>query len=268
MGRAVQVVPPVARAFQWKPVWWSTPHTVQPEAFFQVCSQDCGMGVQGAIWQDEALEPVSKTRQWPERKGAGVGGSVPDALAGGLVPSAPAVGPVLSAPSVASSSTGPAGYASPVVPPRALASKRGTVLIRTVAAWQQVRNCDLLVQVGHVMKNHYFGNRDGRDPEVQEQVLGTVQMQECLRNAKNIIRRQFSQKPQSTIRVVIESMCGRHRSIAFGQVLGVECSEFAHVEIRHTCVHRWDPSYPAVADDPTPAPRNCLHLKPEIRDGT
>lgn len=279
VARAFQVDPPVARAFQWQPVWWSKPHTVQPEAFTRICDKDCGMGAQGAIWQDEALEPATKKRQWPKLGGAGayVGGSVPNALAGGSVPSAPAGGSVPSAPAggsvpsapaVASSSTGPAGYAVPVVPTQVLASKRGQVLIRTVAAWQNVRNCDLLVQVGHVMKNHYFGDHDGRDPQVQEQVLGTVQMQECLRNAKNIIRRQFAQKPGSTIRVVIESMCGRHRSIAFGQVLGVDCAEFAHVEIRHTCINRWDKTCPPVAEDQSPAPRNCLILKPELRDGT
>jgi hypothetical protein len=242
----------VERHYVWQAPWKHDRQVVQPEAFTHVCSTVDGMGVQGALWSDDPQEPVQKRRAWRRSEeqaavasGASFGGSVPSGDAGQLAASSAA-------------SAAPTG--------QTLTQKRGSVCIRSVAKWQRVHNCDLLLQLDLLPKRLWVDpGKDGRDPEIQEQVLGSQHLRQLMQNAKNVIRQHLSTKG-GLVRVVTDSHQGRHRSVAVAEELGRQCSEFAHVEIKHMCAHRWDPTYPEQPADTAAQPRNMLVLKPETRN--
>eukprot|EP00435_Cladocopium_sp_Y103_P029841 s119_g7.t1 len=149
---------------------------------------------------------------------------------------------------------------------RAAGGKRGSVCVRSFATWQNFRNCDLLLQLRNADKRLFLDqSKDGRSEEVQEQVLASQTLRHMKENARRLILRHLTQNGGS-IRVGIESHMGRHRSVAMAEELGKDCAEFADVEIWHMCVNRWDPSYPALAADSTPAPANQYVLRPESRN--
>ena len=265
----------------WQAPWKHDRQVVQPEAFTHVCSIEGGMGVQGALWATDAQEPVQKRRAWGRSKetaavasGASFGGSVPSGDAGQLAASSAASEspagqtgasfggsvPSGSAGQLASSSAASAAPAG-----QTLTQKRGSVCIRSVAKWQRIHN-DLLLELGLLPKRLWVDRgKDGRDPEIQEQVLGTQHVRHLIQNAKNVIRRHLSTKG-GLVRVVTESHQGRHRSVAVAEELGRQCSEFAHVELKHMCVHRWDPTYAEQPADTAARPHNMLVLKPESRN--
>lgn len=216
------------------------------------------MGLQGALWQDEAgvvAQPVRRT--WPRRTGlshgsgggSDAGGSVP--VAGGSVP-------------VAGGSVPIAAPAVPTAP--LLGAKRGQVVIRSAAQYQNLRNCDLFVDLGAQDRRVFSENdADGRSEAVQEQVLDH-KLRTLLSTLKNWIRRQLWEKRGSCLRVVIQSHHGRYRSVALAEQLGNVCEDFAEVVVFHMAVSRWDSSYGPVPMDTQPPPKNCYCFRPESRN--
>ena len=248
------------------------------------------MGTRGAIWSEMLVEAEPARRAWP-RKSSG-DGSLLSSPQLGVVQAAQSTGAqaaqsigtqaaqssVAVAPATAMSDSeddsdrGAAGEeAAPIVQHGSaltLQQKRGMVVFRSCAQWQEYRNCDLLIQLGNTQKRLFMNlpDKDGRDPRVQEQVLAEVQMQQTKRNAKNLIRRHLSERKNQTLRVGVESLAGRHRSVAMVEELANECAEFAFVSKMHMCVHRWDPTYTKCEPDDGPEPKNQMVIRPETRN--
>ena len=220
------------------------------------------MGVEGAIWRPETNEPPTPgLRAWPRRTGLshGAASSGSAGSASGSVPSAgaplAATGAgytTVSVPSLGGSTGAAVGQQS------VLNVKRGQVVIRSAAQYQELRNCDIFVDVGtHDRRIFNETGADGRDAGVQEQVLDH-KLLTLLANVKNTIRRQLAIKHGSCVKVVIQSHRGMHRSVAMAEVLGQQCEAFAEVTVWHAAVPRWDPSYGPVPVDMGAAPRHGL----------
>ena len=258
-----QVVPPVARDFQWTVPWSPSAHTLQPEAFRKVSYVDCGMGLQGAVWrEDEPAEAAPRLRSWPKRaprailpaaaapsaESSGGVGSGGGGYAGGSVPAAGGSVPaVASQPSVA-----------------VLTTKRGKVIIRSAAQHQNLRNCDVFVDLATQTRRIFVDtDEDGRSEAVQEQVLDH-DLQTLLMNLKNTIRRLLVDK--TTLTVNIQSHHGKHRSVAMAEVLKARCTAFAEVELHHMSVSRWDPTYPTPPMSTQGPPKHGLVFRPEFRN--
>ena len=78
---------------------------------------------------------------------------------------------------------------------------------------------------------------DGTNPQLQEQLLGTQDFQRALREATNVIRQ--AARLDKHIRVAIGSGHGRHRSVAFAEVLAAKVAEWTQVEVLHMEMCRW-----------------------------
>ena len=62
--------------------------------------------------------------------------------------------------------------------------------------------------------------------------------------------------------VVIQSHCGKHRSVAVAEFLAKACEAFADVTLFHMEVHRWDSNYAEAPRDERPAPKHSLVIRP------
>ena len=99
---------------------------------------------------------------------------------------------------------------------------------------------------------------DGWNEAIQEQVMGH-DMQTILTNCKHTIRRRLADMTKDPrVRVVIQSHCGKHRSMAMAEFLAKECMAFARVKLWHMEAHRWDKNYVEAPRDDEPAPKRSL----------
>ena len=145
-----------------------------------------------------------------------------------------------------------------------LATKRGKVVIRSTAQYQNLRNCDLFVDLGAQNRRIFTETtEDGRSAAVQEQVLDHA-LQTLLTNVKNVIRRLLADK--TTLTVNIQSHRGMHRSVAMAEVLKEQCAAFAEVVVYHMAVHRWDWTYEQPPMSTEAPPKNGLVFRPEFRN--
>jgi hypothetical protein len=80
-------------------------------------------------------------------------------------------------------------------------------------------------------------DRDGRDEVLQEQLMSLQCYQSLLRQAEQLIKGEVRQG--KTIRVGVASTLGRHRSIAFAEILRQRLDQCTHVELCHLEEFRW-----------------------------
>lgn len=78
---------------------------------------------------------------------------------------------------------------------------------------------------------------DGTNPHLQEQLLGTQEFQQALRQSTQIIRDTVLQDRH--IRVGVGSAYGRHRSVAFAEVLAARVARWTEVDVLHMELTRW-----------------------------
>ena len=78
---------------------------------------------------------------------------------------------------------------------------------------------------------------DGRDEVLQEQLMSLPCYRNVLQQAEQLIEQEVRQG--KTIRVGVESTLGRHRSIAFAEILRQRLDVYTHVDLRHLEDHRW-----------------------------
>ena len=272
-----QVLPPVSRSFQWPAPWKIDSHSVQPDAFRQISSLLCGMGVQGALWQDgnQAARPKPRVA-WPKKRSATSRDDVDmsmcsEAPSRGSVPR-PDVAMSFDEPSRGSVPTGGVDFArgssvpatAGATPVAAVQVKRGQVVIRSVAQYQKMTNCDVLVGLALTQRRIFTETEeDGRSEAIQSQVMDFV-AQNTLTNVKSMIFGLLAQKPRSCVRVVIQSHHGKHRSVAMAEILGKHCESFAEVIVWHMAIPRWDANYPAPPGDDRPSPEHRIVLRPEM----
>ena len=69
-------------------------------------------------------------------------------------------------------------------------------------------------------------------------------------------------KTDPSVRVVIQSHCGKHRSVAMAELLAKECQPFAEVALFHMEAHRWDETYLEAPRDEQRAPKESLVIRP------
>ena len=142
-----------------------------------------------------------------------------------------------------------------------LAIKRGKVTIRSAAVHRSNQNCDVLVDLTLTDRRLFADpEADGRSEAIQEQHMHTI-----LQNCKNTIRpRLADMKTDSdpSVRVVIQSHCGKHRSVAMAELLAKECQPFAEVALFHMEAHRWDETYLEAPRDEQRAPKESLVIRP------
>lgn len=144
-----------------------------------------------------------------------------------------------------------------------LTVKRGKVIIRSAAVHRTNGNCDVFVDLT-LMDRRLFTTteEDGRSAAIQEQIM-SHEMQTLVLNCKNVIRHRLADMRQDPcVGVVIQSHCGKHRSVAVAEFLAKACEAFADVTLFHMEVHRWDSNYAEAPRDERPAPKHSLVIRP------
>ena len=113
-----------------------------------------------------------------------------------------------------------------------LGAKKGRCSIKTFGIlYRNYQLGDLCVLL------HRPERRMFTDPHLQEQLLGTQEFQQALRQATQIIRDTVLQDRH--IRVGVGSAYGRHRSVAFAEVLAARVARWTEVDVLHMELTRW-----------------------------
>lgn len=231
------------------------------------------MGLKGALWKDEDVDDTRVV--WPRKPepshgsssasntGGGRGSDAVSTARGSVPGTAGAGGGCgsVSTPREALTVVGAGG--SVPVRTAVLTVKRGKVVIRSAAVHRTNGNCDVFVDLT-LMDRRLFTTteEDGRNAATQEQIM-SHEMLTLVLNCKNVIRHRLADMRQDPcVRVVIQSHCGKHRSVAMAEFLAKACEAFADVTLFHMEVHRWDSNYAEAPRDELPAPKHSLVIRP------
>ena len=222
------------------------------------------IGLDGAMWQQRPLDrTVSGRAAMKRRWSQAVSGAVPPAPStrtepGGAVPGS---GTLAGAPNVApepwhlNRASLPKNRAVAAEPSQTMGMKAGCCYIRTSGTlYTYEPYADLRIDLTQGVTTLTTASRgvdggdstDGRDEVLQEQLMSLPCYRNVLQQAEQLIEQEVRQG--KTIRVGVESTLGRHRSIAFAEILRQRLDVYTHVDLRHLEEHRWkdgaDPRLP------------------------
>ena len=244
-------VPAVTRTNRvWTAPWTQSKDQLNPAMWHGIGTH--AIGLDGAMWRKRPLDCTVPGRAAMKRRWSQAVSGAPSTRTepGGAGPGS---GTLVGAPNVALGP--PQNPAMAARPSQTIRMKAGCCYIRTSGTlYTYEPYADLRIDLTQGVTTLRTASRgvdagdstDGRDEVLQEQLMSLPCYRNVLQQAEQLIEQEVRQG--KTIRMGVESTLGRHRSIAFAEILRQRLDVYTHVDLRHLEEHRWkdgaDPRLP------------------------